>query len=249
MARYALLIEYDGTPYIGWQYQNEGLSIQGQINEAIYKFCQEKVSVMGSGRTDAGVHARGQIAHVDLEQPQDPFRLMEALNAYLRRDAISILKVWAVPDTFHARFSAVKRCYEYLILNRRAPAALQEQRVWHVVPLLDIEAMQAGANHLLGHHDFTSFRAVECQAKSPVKTLERLSVTKDADLISIQVESPSFLHHQVRNITGTLKLVGAGKLRVADVKTILEAKDRKCAGPTAPAAGLYLSYISYKDDK
>ena len=245
MTRWKLTIEYDGRPYFGWQRQAHGLSIQQEIEQAIAKFSGETVRLHTAGRTDAGVHALAQVAHFDLERPSDGKVVREALNAYLRPQPISILAAEAVGPHFHARMSARRRRYRYVVLNREAKPSLDIGRVWHVPYRLDIAAMGEGASHLIGHHDFSSFRASECQAKSPIKTLDRLDiVTDDANLI-FEVSARSFLHHQVRNMVGTLILVGRGKWLPEQVAQALAARDRRAAGPTAPADGLYLVGVDY----
>ena len=245
--RYKITIEYDGTNLQGWQRQNEGVSVQYYLEEAILGFSLQNVEVFAAGRTDAGVHATAQVAHFDLETSMDLFHLREAINARLRNleAPVSVLEVEEVDDSFHARFSAKGRGYIYRILNRRAPTVLQKDRVWVVGYPLDVEKMRLAAQYLLGNHDFSSFRGAGCQAKSPIKTLDRLDIVQHEDEIDFILEAKSFIYHQVRNIVGTLKCVGDGKLSPEDVKTILEAKDRKKAGPTAPACGLYLNKVVY----
>ena len=245
--RYKIDIEYDGTNLVGWQKQREGDSVQSLLSCAIKDFCGEDAEVFGAGRTDAGVHAIAQTAHFDISKESEPFKLREGLNYYLRTyDApVSVLTAEVVDEDFHARFSAKSRSYIYRILNRRAPAVLEKNRVWWVPVPLDVEKMKEGAKYLIGHHDFTSFRAAECQALSPMKTLDKIEITQDGEEIKFYVEAKSFLYHQVRNIVGTLKMVGDGHLKPEDVKTILEAKDRKKAGPTAPACGLYFYQVKY----
>lgn len=249
MPRYKLTIEYDGTPFVGWQRQPNGLSVQGMLEEAFHRLIGKSVSLMAAGRTDAGVHATAQICHVDLTEPRDPFVIGQALNAHLRdlllQCTISVLKVEAVPDTFHARFSAQRRLYLYRILNRKPPSALERERALHVFLPLDEQAMQMGADFLVGHHDFSTFRAAECQAASPFKTLERLNIKRSGDNLEIWAESKSFLHHQVRNMVGTLVLVGLKKWEPIQVKQALLAKDRTQGGPMAAAHGLYLHHITY----
>jgi tRNA pseudouridine38-40 synthase len=245
MTRYKLTIEYDGGPFCGWQRQGNGPSVQQAIEEAIDKFAQERVTVHGAGRTDAGVHALGQVAHIDLAKETDADTVRDAINFYLRPHPIAVLAAAVAPAEFHARFSAKGRAYFYRIVNRRAPLALDRGRAWHVAPLLDAEAMHAAAQHLVGHHDFTTFRSAECQADSPMKTLDAISVKRHGDGISIAVRARSFLHNQVRIITGTLKLVGDGKWTADDVAAALAAKDRTKGGPTAPPHGLYLTRVEY----
>ena len=245
MPRYKLVLEYDGGPFAGWQRQDNGPSVQAALEDAVFKLAQERVTATGAGRTDAGVHARGQVAHFDLvkEFPADTVR--DALNAHLRPAPISVLEASiAVPD-FHARFSAVARYYEYRVLCRRAPPALDRGHVWHVGRALDVETMARAARALIGTHDFTTFRAAECQAKSPVKTLDRLDVAKQGDEIVFYAAARSFLHHQVRSMVGTLKLVGEGKWTDANVARALAACDRAQCGPVAPPEGLTLLRVDY----
>jgi len=245
--RYKIEIEYDGTNLVGWQKQREGESVQSLLGEAIKDFCGEDAEIFGAGRTDAGVHAIAQTAHFDIKKEVESFKLREGLNFYLRSyDApVSVLSAEPVSEDFHARFSAVSRSYIYRILNRRAPAVLEKNRVWWMPVPLDVEKMRQAATYLIGHHDFTSFRAAECQALSPMKTLDKIEIEQIGEEIRFYVEAKSFLYHQVRNIVGTLKMVGDGHLQAEDVKTILEAKDRKKAGPTAPACGLYFYQVKY----
>ena len=245
MPRYKLVVEYDGTPFVGWQRQSNGRSVQQAIEEAVAGFAGHAVRIQTAGRTDAGVHATHQVAHVDLakEWPTDTVR--DATNAHLKPEPVSILHAEIVPDTFNARMSARRRHYLYRILNRRAPTAVDLNRVWHVPWPLDADAMHAAAQTLVGRHDFTTFRAAECQADSPVRTLDRLDVARDGEDIRIAASARSFLHHQVRSMVGTLMLVGAGRWSAAEVREALEAKDRKRCGPTAPACGLYLVGVDY----
>lgn len=247
MTRYKIIIEYDGTNLLGWQKQQEGPSVQAHLEQALFAFTHQQIEVIAAGRTDAGVHATAQVAHFDLDTNMELFRLREAFNALLRdmNAPVSVLEVEAVNSDFHARFSAKGRGYIYKILNRRARPVLQENRVWWVPFPLDVNAMREGAKHLLGHHDFSSFRGAGCQALSPVKTLDKLDITTNDDEIDFIVEARSFLYHQVRNMVGTLKMVGDGHLKPDDVKTILESKNRSVAGMTAPASGLYLNKVVY----
>ncbi len=245
MPRYKLIIEYDGTPFCGWQRQKGQPSVQQALEEAIAGFSGETATTQAAGRTDTGVHALGQVAHFDLEKPWDPFRVGEAINFHLKPAPVAVLSVERVDESFEARFSARARHYEYRILNRRARAALAAHRVWHVVQALDAGAMHAAAETALGQHDFTTFRAAECQAKSPVKTLDRLDVRREADEIVITASARSFLHHQVRSLVGSLKLVGEGKWRIADFKAALDAADRARCGALAPPDGLYLMRVDY----
>ena len=245
MARYRLTIEYDGGPFVGWQRQDNGPSVQGALEDAIFKLCGERVTVTGAGRTDAGVHAMGQVAHFDLEKDFAPEKIRDALNHFLRPAPVAVLHAALAAPDFHARFTATARHYLYRIVCRRAPLALERGRVWHVVHDLDAEAMHAAAQALIGQHDFTTFRASECQAKSPIKTLDRLDVRKAADEIEISASARSFLHNQVRSMVGTLKLVGEGKWRVREVADALKACDRARCGPVAPPDGLYLMRVDY----
>jgi tRNA pseudouridine38-40 synthase len=243
--RYRLTIEYDGAGLVGWQRQANGMSVQEALETAFVRFCGERLTVFGACRTDAGVHAQAQVAHVDLARAADPETIRSAINHHLRPHMISLVAVIPAPPGFNARLSARSRHYLYRILNRRAPPALERGRVWHVAPPLDLDAMQRGARHLVGHHDFSTFRDSLCQAKSPVKTLDALDITRDGEEIHIAAHARSFLHHQVRNMAGTLKLVGLGSWQPADVATALAARDRRAGGPTAPAEGLTLVAIDY----
>jgi tRNA pseudouridine38-40 synthase len=245
MPRYKLLIEYDGGGLSGWQRQENGPSVQAAIEAAAQGLSGESVTVFGSGRTDAGVHALGQAAHFDLEKVFEGWKLREALNFHLKGQAISVLDVEVVDEEFHARFSATGRAYRYRIINRLAPLALERHRAWLVHQPLDAEAMHRAAQALIGKHDFTTFRAAACQAKSPLKTLDVLSVERTRDEIIVRAEARSFLHNQVRAIVGSLKMVGEGKWPEARMSVILEARDRASCGATAPAHGLYLENVSF----
>jgi tRNA pseudouridine38-40 synthase len=245
MPRYRLTLEYDGGPFAGWQRQEGQPSVQAAIEEAIFKLSAERVTVSGAGRTDAGVHARGQVAHFDLVKEFPPETVRDAVNAHLRPAPISVVDAAVAAADFHARFSAIGRHYEYRILNRRAPPALDLGHVWHVMHALDAEAMHRAAQVLVGNHDFTTFRSTMCQAKSPVKTLDRLDVARHGNEIVIYASARSFLHHQVRSIAGTLKLVGEGKWNAKDVARALEARDRSACGPVAPPEGLTLIKVDY----
>ena len=254
MARYKLTIEYDGLPYSGWQRQSDTPSVQEALMNAVALFCGARVDVVGAGRTDAKVHATAQVAHIDINMDIDGFKVMQGLNFYLfnpppestyPENKIAILDVKKVPDDFHARFSATRRHYLYRIINRRQRLALEAGRAWQVIEELDEKAMAEAAKVLVGHHDFTSFRDTRCQSKSPEKTLELLSVTRRGGEIHICASARSFLHHQVRNMVGTLSLVGKGKWSVSDVKNALEARDRRAGGPTCPPEGLYLTGVDY----
>jgi tRNA pseudouridine38-40 synthase len=245
MTRYKLILEYDGGSFVGWQSQANGPSIQQAVEAAVAKFCGEKVEVYGAGRTDSGVHALGQVAHFDIAKPTTAERVRDALNFHLRPDPIAVIAAEAVADDFHARFSARGRAYLYRIVNRRGPIALERGRAWHIAPELDARAMHEAAQILVGRHDFTSFRAALCQAASPVKTLDRLDVERQGEEIAIFAEARSFLHHQVRNMVGTLKLVGLDRWTRDDLAAALAARDRAAAGETAPPDGLYLTRVWY----
>jgi tRNA pseudouridine38-40 synthase len=248
MPRFALLIEYDGSPFAGWQRQGGQPSVQEAVERALARLDPAAPGIAAAGRTDAGVHAQGQVAHVDLAHEWEPFRLAEALNAHLRPDPVAILKVARVADDFHARFGAVERRYLYRILNRRAPPALDAGRVWHVKAALDARAMHAAGQALVGRHDFTTFRASLCQAKSPVKTLDEITVSLAGEEIHLAFRARSFLHNQVRSIAGTLERVGAGAWPAARVAEALAARDRAACGPVAPPQGLSLTAVRYAED-
>jgi tRNA pseudouridine38-40 synthase len=245
MARFRLVLEWDGRPFMGWQTQAHGPSIQAAVERAVTAVTGEAAVVHAAGRTDAGVHARAMTAHVELEKRITPFRLMEALNARLRPDPIAVLECAGVPDDFHARFSCIGRAYEYRIVNRRAPLTLEAGLAWRVPKPLDAEAMHAAAQALIGRHDFTTFRSVQCQAESPVKTLDRLDVQRLGTTVVVHAEARSFLHHQVRSMVGCLKLVGEGQWSAADLKAALDARDRAALGVNAPPDGLYFTAARY----
>ena len=245
MPRYKLVIEYDGTPFVGWQRQINGPSVQQAVEEAIEGFAGPAVRIHCAGRTDAGVHAMHQVAHVDLDKEWRTDTVRDATNAHLKPEPVSVLDAEVVPDSFHARTSARRRHYLYRILNRRSPPSLDVNRVWHVPWPLDAEVMHTAAQVLVGRHDFTTFRAAECQAKSPVKTLDRLHVERCGAEITLAASARSFLHHQVRSMAGTLMLVGAGRWTADDVREALDATDRTRCGPMAPACGLYLIGVDY----
>lgn len=248
MPRYALRIEYHGQPFSGWQRQENAPSVQATIEAALAKFVRDAPLVTGAGRTDSGVHARGQVAHVDLDREWDTYRLSQAINQHLRPHPIAITAVARVDDEWHARFSALNRTYLYRILSRRSPAAIDAGLVWQVRQRMDEGAMQLGANRMLGRHDFTTFRSTACQAASPVKTLDRLDVVRVGEEIHLHVSARSFLHNQVRSFAGTLERVGAGAWSVDDVTRALEACDRKECGTVAPACGLYMMSVGYEQD-
>ena len=245
MARYKLTIEYDGRGFVGWQRQKNGPSVQAAIETALLPIAGGPVTVHGAGRTDAGVHALAQVAHIDLvkERPADEVR--DAINFHLKPANVAVLSAARVGEDFHARFSATERSYRYRILNRRPPPALSRHRAWHLGVPLDHEAMDEAARHLVGHHDFTTFRSTKCQATSPIRTLDELAVRRQGEEILIEARSRSFLHNQVRSMVGSLKLVGEGKWRAADLVPVLAARDRRRCGPVAPPDGLYLVGVGY----
>lgn len=249
MARYRIDIEYDGTAYAGWQRQDGPATVQGAIEQAIRGFCGEAITLRGAGRTDAGVHATAQVAHFDLAKTWRDDTVRDAINAHLEMagEAVAILAARAVPDDFDARFSATGRQYLYRILNRRAPAALDKNRVWVVQRKLDAQAMHAAAQVLVGRHDFTTFRSNQCQASSPVRTLDRFDVVRRGDEIEIRAAARSFLHNQVRSMVGTIKRVGEGAWSVEDVAAALAARDRAACGSVAPPQGLYLTGVDYPE--
>jgi tRNA pseudouridine38-40 synthase len=246
--RYALKLEYDGTAFVGWQRQANGVSVQALLEDAAAHLAGAPVTSVVAGRTDAGVHAAGQVAHIDLPHPYPTRAVRDALCHYLRPHPVVVLQAALVPDDWNARFSAIGRDYRYAILNRPSRPALLDHRVWHVKRPLDVPSMARAAGLLLGRHDFSSFRAAACQANSPWRTLDRLEVTRDGDHIIIRAEARSFLHHQVRNMAGALKLVGEGRWSVDRVGQVLAAADRRAGGPTAPAAGLTLVGVRYPED-
>ena len=245
MTRWRLTVEFDGGPFMGWQRQDHGPSVQQALEEALLRMTGEAVSVHAAGRTDAGVHALAMTAHVDVEKALTEHRLREGLNALVRPQPVSVTAVEKEADDWHARFSCVGRRYLYRILNRRAPPALEQGKVWHVPVSLDAEAMAEGAKHLVGHHDFTTFRSVNCQSASPMKTLDALKVERVGDEIHIRAAARSFLHHQVRSMVGCLALVGRGRWAPDDLKVALEAKDRQALGLNAPPEGLYFVAAIY----
>jgi tRNA pseudouridine38-40 synthase len=247
MPRYRLHIEYDGTPYCGWQYQDDVPTVQGAVEKALYSFCGNTNRLICAGRTDAGVHAVEQVAHIDLEDTQKPFTIQQATNYYLAEqgDAIAVTAVSEVSEAFHARFSAQKRHYRYIICNRRPRVVLEQNRVWHVPLPLNVTAMQEAAQHLVGNYDFSSFRDSQCQSNSPVKTLDRLDIIQKGEHIVIETSAKSFLHHQVRIMVGSLVKVGHEKWTIKDFIDARDAKDRKAGGQTAPAHALYFMNVDY----
>lgn len=251
MPRFRMIVEYDGTAYVGWQRQDNGHSVQSALENAILSLSGETVVIRGAGRTDSGVHAMGQVIHADLSRAWVPYKLRNALNAHLAQagEQVSVVDAVAAPDDFDARFSALRRHYLYRIINRPARLALEANRAWWVPKPLDHEAMHAAAQQLVGHHDFTTFRSAHCQASSPVRTLDRLNVSRRGDLIEIRASAQSFLHNQIRSFAGTLKLAGEGKMTPADVRAALEARDRAACGPVAPPEGLYFMRVDYPGDE
>ncbi len=243
--RFKLTIEFDGRPFMGWQRQPHGPSVQSAIEDAAATMLGETVTLHAAGRTDAGVHGRAMVAHVDIARDVTPFRLMEGLNACLRPNPVAILDCAIVPDDFHARFSCVARHYEYLIVNRRPPLTFENGLAWRLPASLDADAMHEAAQQLVGRHDFTTFRSIHCQADSPLRTLDRLDVVREGDRISVKASARSFLHHQVRSMVGCLSLVGRGKWSVADLKAALDARDRTALGLNAPPDGLYFIRADY----
>ncbi|MDG2034616.1 MAG: tRNA pseudouridine(38-40) synthase TruA [Rhodospirillales bacterium] len=246
MARFKLTIEYHGRPFVGWQRQINGMSVQQALEEAIENFSGETVTLYAAGRTDTGVHATGQVCHVDLEKETDADTVRDAINFHVRPYTVSVLQAEEVDEDFHARFSATQRVYLYKLTNRRGPLAIGRGLSWHIVPDLDTDAMHTAAQFLLGKHDFSTFRAARCQADSPQRTLDLLNVVREGETILVHARARSFLYHQVRNMVGTLKLVGEGKWSPQDVADALAATDRSAGGPTAPPEGLYLTEIKYE---
>jgi len=243
--RYKLTIEYDGTPFCGWQRQDGQLTVQETLEKALSTALREKIELLGSGRTDTGVHALGQVAHFDSSQAPDLYKLRESINALVRPWPISVREIEVASDTFHARFSAKQRSYIYKIQNTRYPPALNVNRVWWFARPLDTKKMQQAADLLIGKHDLSTFRAAGCQAKSPVKTIDELSISREDDIVLVRIKAKSFLYHQVRNIVGSLVYVGCGKWSVTDFRTAFEAHDRTQGGETAPACGLYFDLVIY----
>ena len=245
MQRYKIKIEYDGTPFVGWQFQKNGQSIQEVLQKAIYSFSKEKVVITGAGRTDSGVHALAQIAHFDLKKKVEKKKFLPALNQHIGNKFITILKINKINKKFHSRFDAKKRTYQYIIINRQSPLTLQKNKAWHIRKKLDIKSMKRGAQLLLGTHDFSTFRASSCGAKSPIKTMEKISIKKNKDKITLNFISKSFLQQQVRSMVGCIKYLGDGKWNVGEFKKSFKSKNRLKCAPPAPACGLYLVKIKY----
>ena len=245
MQRYKIYIEYDGTPFVGWQFQKNGLSIQKVLQDAIFKFSKEKVVVTGAGRTDSGVHALAQIAHFDLKKKIEKKKFLPGLNQHIGNKPITVLKIEKINNKFHARFDAKKRTYQYTIINRPSPLALQKSKAWHIRKKLDVKAMGKGAKLLLGTHDFSTFRASSCGAKSPIKTMDNIAIKKNKDKITLKFISKSFLQQQVRSMVGSIKYLGDGKWNLNDFKKSFKSKNRLRCAPPAPACGLYLTNIKY----
>ena len=245
MQRYKIKIEYEGTPFVGWQFQKNGQSVQEVLQKAIFNFSREKVIVIGAGRTDSGVHALAQVAHFDLKKKIEGKNILPAINQNIGNKLVTVLKINKANRKFHARFDAKKRTYQYLIINRQSPLALQKNKAWHIRKKLDVKVMIKGAKLLLGTHDFSTFRAASCGAKSPIKTMEKILIKKNKDKITLQFTSRSFLQQQVRSMVGCMKYLGEGKWNLNDFKNSFKSKSRaKCASP-APACGLYLKEVFY----
>ena len=245
MQRYKVEVEYDGTTFVGWQFQKNGLSIQEILQQAIFNFSKEKVVVTGAGRTDSGVHALGQVAHFDLKKKIEKNKFLPALNQHIGNKSVTVLKIRKTSKKFHARFDAKKRTYQYVIINRQSPLTLQKNKAWHIRKKLDVKAMKKGAKLLLGTHNFSTFRSSSCGAKSPIKTMEKISIKKNKDKITLKFISKSFLQQQVRSMVGCIKYLGEGKWNIDEFKKSFKSKNRiKCASP-APACGLYLKNIQY----
>jgi tRNA pseudouridine38-40 synthase len=247
MPRYKLTIEYHGAAYCGWQRQENGYGVQHALEDAVRQIEPTVDKITAAGRTDAGVHATGQVVHLDTVRAWEPFDLAKAINHFLRRERVSVLDVETAADDFHARFGAQARHYRYRIIQRRAPLAVDDGLAWHIKAPLDLEAMREGAAHLIGYHDFTTFRSINCQAKSPMKTMDFIGIDRDGERIDIVLRSRSFLHNQVRSIAGSLERVGKGVWTADRMREALEARDRKACGPVAPACGLYLERVIYEE--
>ena len=245
MSRYKIKIEYDGTPFVGWQFQKNGLSVQEVLQKAIYNLSKENVVVTGAGRTDSGVHALEQTAHFDLEKKIEKKKLLPGLNQHIDNNSITVLKIVKTNKKFHSRFNAKKRTYQYVIVNRQSPLTLQKNKAWHIKKKLDIDAMKKGSKLLLGTHDFSTFRSSSCEAKSPIRTMEKISIKKNKNKITIKFTSKSFLQQQVRSMVGCIKYLGDGKWNFSQFKQSFNSKNRLKCAPPAPACGLYLAKIMY----
>ena len=245
MQRYKITIEYDGTPFVGWQFQKNGLSIQEILQNAIFNFSKEKVVITGAGRTDSGVHALAQVAHFDLKKQINKKSFLPGINQHIGNKPVTVLKINKTNKIFHARFDAKKRTYQYTIINRQSPLALQKNKAWHIRKKLNVKDMKKGAKLLLGTHDFSTFRASSCGAKSPIKTIEKSSIKKNKDKLILEFTSKSFLQQQVRSMVGCIKYVGEGKWKLDDFEKIFKSKKRIRCAPPAPACGLYLKKVSY----
>ena len=245
MQRYKIIIEYDGTPFVGWQFQKNGLSIQEILQNAIFNFSKEKVVITGAGRTDSGVHALAQVAHFDLKKQITKKSFLPAINQHIGNKPVTVLKINKTNKNFHARFDAKKRTYQYTIINRQSPLALQKNKAWHIRKKLNVKDMKKGAKLLLGTHDFSTFRASSCGAKSPIKTMEKISIKKNKDKLILEFTSKSFLQQQVRSMVGCIKYLGEGKWKLDDFERIFKSKRRAKCAPPAPACGLYLKRVSY----
>ena len=245
MQRYKITIEYDGTPFVGWQFQKNGLSIQEILQNAIFNFSKEKVVITGAGRTDSGVHALAQVAHFDLKKIINKKNFLPGINQHIGNKPVTVLQINKTNKNFHARFDAKKRTYQYTIINRQSPLALQKNKAWHIRKKLNVKDMQKGAKLLLGTHDFSTFRASSCGAKSPIKTMEKISIKKNKDKLTLEFTSKSFLQQQVRSMVGCIKYVGEGKWKLDDFERIFKSKNRTKCAPPAPACGLYLKHIFY----
>ena len=245
MQRYKITIEYDGTPFVGWQFQKNGLSIQEILQNAIFNFSKEKVVITGAGRTDSGVHALAQVAHFDLKKQINKKSFLPGINQHIGNKPVTVLKINKTNKNFHARFDAKKRTYQYRIINRQSPLALQKNKAWHIRKKLNVKDMKKGAKLLLGTHDFSTFRASSCGAKSPIKTMEKISIKKNKDKLILEFTSKSFLQQQVRSMVGCIKYVGEGKWKLDDFEKIFKSKKRIRCAPPAPACGLYLKKVSY----
>ena len=245
MQRYKITIEYDGTPFVGWQFQKNGLSIQEILQNAIFNFSKEKVVITGAGRTDSGVHALAQVAHFDLKKQINKKSFLPGINQHIGNKPVTVLKINKTNKIFHARFDAKKRTYQYTIINRQSPLALQKNKAWHIRKKLNVKDMKKGAKLLLGTHDFSTFRASSCGAKSPIKTIEKISIKKNKDKLILEFTSKSFLQQQVRSMVGCIKYVGEGKWKLDDFEKIFKSKKRIICAPPAPACGLYLKKVSY----